>query len=176
MCEAVNAAFADNSAPGCIVGVDGAVASVLVRQPDVDDLPDRMPAVTPAGNPTTRRLAKRNAMAWWYHMLLSNTAATLLEAFATAPGLTEIRLAVISRLPGTYRLGIVLTGSWTRDSVERRSWNRPRGCFRDRTSGARLRLQRPDDTIGKSLDRASSVGRVRFAGLGAAGRRRRDRR
>ncbi|GEE03073.1 hypothetical protein nbrc107696_35190 [Gordonia spumicola] len=122
VCEAVNAAFADNAAAGCIVGVDGADGSIIMRQPDLDSLPDRMPGTTAVGNPTLRALTKRDRLAWWYDILLSNVAATLLEGFATAPALARLHLAVITRLPGDRTLGVVMFGTWTRPDVERVSW------------------------------------------------------
>ncbi|MFD3937118.1 hypothetical protein ACFWSF_03420 [Streptomyces sp. NPDC058611] len=40
VCETVNYAFSDNPAAGCAVGVDGSVMSVVMRQHDIDSLPN----------------------------------------------------------------------------------------------------------------------------------------
>ncbi|MEN2513181.1 TerD family protein [Gordonia polyisoprenivorans] len=122
VCEAVNAAFADNPAAGCAVGVDGSALSIIMRLQDLDTLPTQMPALTPAGRPTLKTMAKRDRMRWWMHILVSNLAATVSEALATAPSITAVNAAVITRMPDTARLGLIAYGSWSRDEVERVSW------------------------------------------------------
>ncbi|MEP9415789.1 TerD family protein [Gordonia sp. VNQ95] len=127
VCDAVNAAFADNPAAGCAVGVDGASLSVIMRLQDLDTLPDQMPSTTAAGRPTLKAMPKRERMLWWMHILASNLAATVLEALATAPSITEVNAAVITRMPDTHRLGLVAYGSWSRTAIERGPW----GCADD---------------------------------------------
>ncbi|MFI2211599.1 TerD family protein [Streptomyces sp. NPDC020141] len=122
VCEAVNAAFSDNPAAGCAVGVDGSVMSVVMRQPDLDSLPAQAPGLTPAGRPTLRDLNKRERTEWWLTVMGSNVIATLKEGFATAPGITAVNLAVLTRMPETRRLGVVAYGHWTRRSVESTAW------------------------------------------------------
>lgn len=101
VCEAVNYAFSDNTAAGCAVGVDGDILSVVMRQQDIDSLPDQMPGVTPSGRPTLKTLSKRDRTLWWLTSMGSNIVATLKEAFAVTPGITAIDLAVLTRLPNT---------------------------------------------------------------------------
>ena len=60
----------------------------------------------------------------------SNIIATLNEAFATAPGITAIDLAVLTRMPDTQRLGIVAYGRWTRQAVASVPWRRPEDALR----------------------------------------------
>ncbi|MFF3559634.1 TerD family protein [Streptomyces sp. NPDC002574] len=122
VCEVVNHAFADNPAAGCAVGVDGSVLSVVMRQQDIDSLPDQTAGVTSSGRPTLKTLSKRDRTLWWLTSMGSNIIATLKEAFATAPGITAVDLAVLTRLPDTQRLGFVAYGRWTRQAVDTTSW------------------------------------------------------
>ncbi|MFF0450778.1 TerD family protein [Streptomyces sp. NPDC004609] len=118
VCEAVNAAFSDNPAAGCAVGVEGSVMSVVMRQQDLDSLPTQAPGLTPAGRPTLKDLNKRERTERWLTVMGSNVIATLKEGFATAPGITAVNLAVLTRMPETRRLGVVAYGRWTRRAVE----------------------------------------------------------
>ncbi|MDX2854371.1 hypothetical protein PV342_39380 [Streptomyces sp. PA03-3a] len=122
VCEVVNYAFADNPVVGCAVGVDGPVLSVVMRQQDMDSLPDQTPGVTSSGRPTLKTLSKRDRTLWWLTSMGSNIIATLKEAFATAPGIIAVDLAVLTRLPDTQRLGYVAYGRWTRLAIETASW------------------------------------------------------
>ncbi|XEC28378.1 TerD family protein [Streptomyces fradiae] len=130
VCETVNYAFSDNPAAGCAVGVDGSVMSVVMRQPDIDSLPDRTPGVTSGGRPTLKTLTKRDRVLWWLTAMGSNVIATLKEGFAVAPGITAIDLAVITRMPDTQRLGFVAYGRWTRQAIEAGSWRQPEDALR----------------------------------------------
>ncbi|MFJ8111627.1 TerD family protein [Streptomyces sp. NPDC096132] len=130
VCEAVNHAFCDNPAAGCAVGVDGAVLSVVMRQQDIDSLPDQMPGVTPSGRPTLKTLSKRDRTLWWLTSMGSNIVATLKEAFAVAPGIMAIDLAVLTRLPATQRLGFVAYGRWTRQAIEAGPWRETTDALR----------------------------------------------
>ncbi|OZD70578.1 hypothetical protein CH263_06105 [Rhodococcus sp. 06-1059B-a] len=122
VCDAINAAFADNPAAGCALGVTGSRASIVMRQQDIDTLPTQTPSLTSAGRPTLKTLTKRDRIAWWLTIMGSNVIATCKEAFAVAPGITDVDLAVITRLPDTQRLGIVTYGSWSRRAIETTPW------------------------------------------------------
>ncbi|MFJ8364527.1 TerD family protein [Streptomyces sp. NPDC093984] len=130
VCEVVNYAFSDNPAAGCAVGVDGAVLSVVIRQQDIDSLPGQTPGVTPSGRPTLKTLSKRDRALWWLTSMGSNVVATLKEAFAVAPGITAIDLAVLTRLPDTQRLGFVAYGRWTRQAIEAGPWRETTDALR----------------------------------------------
>ncbi|MEV0442219.1 TerD family protein [Streptomyces spectabilis] len=130
VCETVNYAFSDNPAAGCAVGVDGSVMSVVMRQQDIDTLPDQTPGVTSAGRPTLKTLTKRDRVLWWLTAMGSNVIATLKEGFAVAPGITAIDLAVITRMPDTQRLGFAAYGRWTRQAVEAGPWREPEDALR----------------------------------------------
>ncbi|WP_328443405.1 TerD family protein [Streptomyces sp. NBC_00386] len=130
VCEAVNAAFSDNPAAGCALGVDGSVLSVLMRHQDLDSMPTQTPGLTSSGRPTLKNLTKRDRLLWWLTALGSNVVATLKEGFATAPGITAIDLAVLTRLPDTQRLGFVAYGRWTREAIETTPWREPEDALR----------------------------------------------
>ncbi|WNM32621.1 TerD family protein [Streptomyces sp. Li-HN-5-11] len=130
VCGVVNYAFSDNPAAGCAVGVDGAVLSVVIRQQDIDSLPCQTPGVTPGGRPTLKSLSKRERTLWWLTSMGSNVVATLREAFAVAPGISAIDLAVLTRLPDTQRLGFVAYGRWTRQAVEAGPWREANDALR----------------------------------------------
>jgi hypothetical protein len=130
VCEVVNYAFADNPAAGCAVGVDGSVLSVVMRHQDIDSLPDQTPGVTSSGRPTLKTLSKRDRTLWWLTVMGSNIIATLKEGFATAPGVTAIDLAVLTRLPDTQRLGFVAYGRWTRQAIGAGPWRETADALR----------------------------------------------
>ncbi|MFF4262003.1 TerD family protein [Streptomyces virginiae] len=130
VCETVNYAFSDNPAAGCAVGVDGSVMSVVMRQHDIDSLPDQTPGVTSSGRPTLKTLTKRDRVLWWLTAMGSNVIATLKEGFSVAPGITAIDLAVITRMPDTQRLGFAAYGRWTRQAIETGPWRQPEDALR----------------------------------------------
>jgi stress response protein SCP2 len=154
VCEAVNTAFADNPAAGCAVGVQDDVLSVVMRQQDIDTLPDQTPGLTSAGRPTLKTLTKRDRVLWWLTVMGSNVIATVNEALATAPAIAAVDLAVLSRVPDTQQLAVVAYGRWTRPALESAVWREPQDALRFldigeditchvTTSGARIR---PVDT------------------------------
>ncbi|MET7567542.1 hypothetical protein ABZT04_03425 [Streptomyces sp. NPDC005492] len=60
----------------------------------------------------------------------SNIVATLKEGFATAPGITAVDLAVLTRLSDTQRLGFVAYGRWTRQAIASTPWREPEDALR----------------------------------------------
>uniref|UniRef100_A0AAU2VBL1 TerD family protein n=1 Tax=Streptomyces sp. NBC_00003 TaxID=2903608 RepID=A0AAU2VBL1_9ACTN len=122
VCEALNFAYADNRALACAVGVEGGTVSVVMRQPDADSWPERVPGLTSGGRPTMKALTKRDRNAWWLSSLCAHLTATLREGFAVAPSLQVINVAVLTRIPATHRLGVVTYGSWSRHRLEAARW------------------------------------------------------
>ena len=104
--------------------------SVLMRQQDLDTLPDQAPGLTPSGRPTLKALTKRDRLLRWLTTMGSNVIATLKEGFACTPGIHTIDLAVLARLPDTQRLGFVAFGRWTRTAVEHTAWRAPEDALR----------------------------------------------
>ncbi|MBO2450905.1 TerD family protein [Actinomadura barringtoniae] len=130
VCEAVNVAFSDNPAAGCAVGVEENVLSIVLRQQDIDSLPEQAPGLTPSGRPTLKKLTKRDRNLWWLNIMGSNVIATLKEAFATAPAIVAIDLAVLTRIPENQRLGIVAYGRWSRQAVQSTAWRTAEDALR----------------------------------------------
>jgi stress response protein SCP2 len=130
VCEAVNTAFSDNPAAGCAVGASGSTLSIVMRQQDIDSLPTQTPGLTSAGRPTLKALTKKDRVAWWLTIMASNLVATAKEAFAIAPGITDISVAVLSRMPDTMRLGVVAFGTWTRAAIESTPWQTTEDAYR----------------------------------------------
>jgi stress response protein SCP2 len=122
VCEALNAAFSDNPAGGVALGVQAGTCSVLIRQPDLEDLPTQQPGLTPTGRPTLKKLAQRDRHRLFLRSLVSNVAATLLEGFACAPGLDAITVCAVARDDRTQQLGVVIAGRWTRQAVLAVRW------------------------------------------------------
>lgn len=130
VCEAVNTAFSDNPAAGCAVGVSGSTLSIVMRQQDIDSLPTQTPGMTSAGRPTLKNLTKKDRIGWWLTILCSNLVATAKEAFAVTPGITEVSIAVLSRMPDTLRLGVVAFGTWSRSAFAASWWHTPEDAYR----------------------------------------------
>lgn len=130
VCDAVNTAFADNPAAGCAVGLRDGVLSVVLRLQDLDTLPTQTPGLTPAGRPTLKALTKRDRTLWWLTVLGSHLVATVREALATAPGVTAVDLAVLTRLPDTQRLAVVASGRWHRAATASAAWRDPDDALR----------------------------------------------
>lgn len=130
VCEAVNTAFSDNPAAGCAVGVSGCTLSIVMRQQDIDSLPAQTPGITSAGRPTLKTLTKRDRVTWWLTIMASNLVATAKEAFAVAPGINCVSIAVLSRMPDTMRLGVVAFGTWDRAAIEATPWRTAEDAFR----------------------------------------------
>lgn len=121
--RAVNEAFADNESPAAALSLDSAALLVVMIQPSVDEFGDQKASVTPAGNPTIARMNKTEQRQQWTSCTLSRAIATIAEAFATAPAIARVNLAVVCRLGGVqgdYRL--VLTGDVSREHFQGATW------------------------------------------------------
>ncbi|MGW2716140.1 hypothetical protein [Streptomyces sp. NPDC001492] len=79
-------------------------------------MPTQTPGLAPGGRPTLKNLTTRDRVLWWLTSMGSTIIATLKEiltleeVLATAPAITAIDLAVLSRLPDTQRLVLVACG------------------------------------------------------------------
>ena len=100
---ALAAAFEDNDAEAAPLGVEGNSASVVVQVPDKDAVPERMPSVTTAGNLSLRKMTKRQTNDFYNLMVCGFVVATVKEAFAVCPGLTEVAAVAVRRgSPNAY--------------------------------------------------------------------------
>lgn len=101
--DALENAFEDNQHPAaCIdVGYENGVryATVLILYGPVDLVPERRPALTPTGRPTLHKRTKTDRNDFYVSALASTVLATVKEAFAVAPSVTELRVAVLRKDP-----------------------------------------------------------------------------
>ncbi len=89
-------AFQDNDdAPVAPLGVADDVAHLAVMLPSEHVVPDRMPGVTAAGNPSLRKATKEHVRTWYLLAVAGFVLATVKEALAAAPGLEAVRLVGI---------------------------------------------------------------------------------
>lgn len=89
-------AFEDNEAPAAATGLDGATVSLIMRFPDIEGVvPEAKPDLTPTGRPTVKKRPKGERKALYFGALFSHALATVKEAFAVAPALTEATILVI---------------------------------------------------------------------------------
>jgi hypothetical protein len=120
-------AFEDNEAAAAPVGVSGAEASVVVLVPSPSAIPERKPALTPAGNLTLKKLTKREHADFYKLMVCGYVLATVKEALAVAPSLTHVR-AVAIRTMGSDAYGrrtveAVLAGRFPRQALIGVQWS-----------------------------------------------------
>ena len=81
-------AFADNEMPSAALDVSGEEAAVAVLIPPLTEaVPEQIPDTTKAGNPTLRRLGKRERNDFYVQVLCGHVLATVRETLAVAPGI-----------------------------------------------------------------------------------------
>ena len=89
------AAFEDNAAPAAPLAIDGSEATVAVLIPGDDSIPDQMPGITAAGNPSIRKMTKKERDGLIALLVAGYVLATVKETFAVAPGLTSVRIVAL---------------------------------------------------------------------------------
>ena len=87
--------FGDNDAPVAPIGVDGSEVSLVVRVPQVDVIPDRMPTITDAGNMSLAEDVQGADQRLVPHLVAGHVLASVKEAFAIAPGSRSARVVVV---------------------------------------------------------------------------------
>lgn len=96
---ALTHAFEDNEAAAAATGVQGATVSIVVHVPGTDALPDRMPGTTAAGNLSLRKMTKSQASDLYKIMVCGYLVVTVKEAFAVAPGITDVAIVAVRQGP-----------------------------------------------------------------------------
>jgi hypothetical protein len=119
-------AFQTSSANAAPLGVWDAEVHLALLAPDLAALPERYPTTTAAGNLSLKKFTK-GEMADLYKQLAAGLAlATAKEAFAVAPGVTEIRIVVLRNAPadayGKVRLEPILAARIARPAVNGVQW------------------------------------------------------
>jgi hypothetical protein len=118
----IEAAFEDNEMPAACIDVDGDSATVLMRIAQPSELvPERMVALTPTGKPTHHKRTKTDTNQVYADLLASHVLATVSEALAVAPGLSEVRAMVIrgDQVGGSTILACLYAGRFPRDALAR---------------------------------------------------------
>lgn len=96
---------------------------MLYGPPDL--VPERAPALTPAGKPTLRRRTKSDRNHLYLRSLASNVLATVKEGLAVCPGLAALTVLVVRREPGDSgeeQLAAVYAGSFRRETLTAVDW------------------------------------------------------
>jgi len=88
-------AFADNEAAAAPLAVRDRHADLAVLLPPVSALPQKMPGVTAAGNPSLRKMTKAQTALWYQVLAAGFILTTADEAFAVAPGLHSATLIAL---------------------------------------------------------------------------------
>ena len=123
---AVDTAFADNASESTCVdaGTDEETrfATVVVVFGSADLVPEKVAALTPAGQPTLKKRTKTDRNAVYVRALASTVLATVREALATSPSTDEVRVVVLRRDPQvadpTLRIAPIYTATFERTLVE----------------------------------------------------------
>jgi hypothetical protein len=89
-------AFEDNEAPSAALGVDGAEVSLVLLVPSAAQaIPEQMPARTPAGNLSLKKVTQTTQADYYKQFVCGQILVTLRETFAVAPGLVSARVVVL---------------------------------------------------------------------------------
>lgn len=123
----VDGAFEDNDAPAAPVNVEGSTLSLVVLVPGTEDVPERKPDVTPSGNPTVRKLAKKERGDLYLTLICGHLLATIKEALAMAPSISDVKAVVVRRgaddVYGRRRMEVLLAGLYERSDLKRVKWS-----------------------------------------------------
>lgn len=120
------AAFEDNEAAAAAVGIEGAEAALVVVVPAPDELPQRYPTATQAGNLSLKRFTKTEAAELYQHAVFGHMVSTVREAFAEAPALAAAQIvAVRATAPDAYgrrRVELLAAGTCARAALDSVLW------------------------------------------------------
>lgn len=128
--DAVLAALAraleDNDAESAPVGVEADIASVVVRVPDAETLPERIPGTTDAGNLSLRKATKTQWNALYSLMVAGYVVVTAKEVLASAPSIQEASVVAIRRTAadayGDREPEALMAARFTRETLEGVLW------------------------------------------------------
>jgi hypothetical protein len=123
----VETAFEDNQAPAAPVNVEGTTLSLAVLVPDIEDVPERKPSVTPSGNPTVKKMTKKERADLYLTLVCGHLLATIKEGLAVAPSIFDVKAVVVRRATddvfGKRRMEVLLAGRYERSDLERVRWD-----------------------------------------------------
>jgi hypothetical protein len=120
-------AFEDNEAPVAAVGVSGDEVFIAVLVPGPDELPERIPATTTAGNLSLRKLTKSLRASWYLSLVAGHLVVSVKEALARAPGIQEVSVVALREEPadvyGVRRVVPLLATRLTRRGLSGVRWD-----------------------------------------------------
>jgi hypothetical protein len=120
------AAFEDNEAAAAPVGVDGDEASLVVLVPTVDEVPERYPTTTDAGNLSLRKMTKTLRSSFYATLVAGYVLVTVREALAGAPGVNAVRIVAMRddgpNVYGKARVSVLLAAHFTRAALDNIRW------------------------------------------------------
>ena len=122
----VDAAFEDNEAPATPVNVEDDVLSLVVLAPSADEIPERMPDLTPTGKPTTKKMTKAIRADTYLTLVCGHLLATIKEALAEAPNVTSVKGVVVRQADpdvfGKVYMEPLVAASFSRADLARVQW------------------------------------------------------
>jgi hypothetical protein len=124
----LEAAFEDNEARAAALDVNGSEVVLVVLSPSPDALPERMPARTPAGNLTLKKITKSDRAQLYKTMVCGHVLATVREAFAVAPAIDAARVVAFRSggldAYGRPRIDLLLAARFDRNALDGIQWAR----------------------------------------------------
>ncbi|HEU0239970.1 MAG TPA: DUF4236 domain-containing protein [Micromonosporaceae bacterium] len=126
--ETLEEAFDDNEAPAAPVGVESGEASIAILVPQITGaIPEQIPATTPAGNPTLKKLTQRDRADYYKLYVCGQVLVTVKEALAVAPGLASVRIVVLRDdgrdAYGKPRVACILAARFERNAFAGIQWH-----------------------------------------------------
>ena len=120
--------FQYSSAHAAPLGVWDAEAQLALLAPDLAALPERHPTTTAAGNLSLKKFTKGEMADLYKQLLAGLVLATAKEAFAVAPGVTDIRIVVLRNTPadayGKIRPEAILAARIARAALNGVQWTK----------------------------------------------------
>lgn len=124
--DTVDAAFEDNRAPAAPVNVEGSTLSLVLLAPGNNEIPDKKPAVSPSGRPTVKKMTRTEAAEAYLTLICGHLLATIKEALAVAPAITEMKSVVVRQTEpdafGERHVEVLLAAAYRRASLDRVDW------------------------------------------------------
>jgi hypothetical protein len=120
--------FQNSGANAAPLGVCDAKAQLALLAPDPAALPERHPTTTAAGNLSLKKFTKAEIADLYKQLVAGLVLATAKEAFAAAPGITEIRIVALRATPadayGRIRPEAIMAAQIPRAALNGVQWTR----------------------------------------------------
>jgi hypothetical protein len=118
----------------------------VMMAPDIGTIPDRMPKRTQTGNWSFPKLAAKERHGFYGLMVFGHVLVTIREAFAAAPAINSIRIAIVRQtVPNAYgvrRLECLLAAMFKRTALQGIQWQSADAAtiVEDASTETRIRL------------------------------------